>query len=811
MSRRAPPRDYDEPDEYYEMERERDRDRRHRRRDRDYEEDVEYRRRRSEPLVEDMERMHIRERPRRDFMEESFVSPRERDDAVHMRSREEVDMVSSEGSMPLGRDDYMRSSGPRRRPRPREVDEEDFILEERERHRGSRRHPRDVEEDLIFEERERRGDRRHRPEREREVEGDLLIDERERRRDRRYRPERPPEEDLVFEERIRERGNGRRRRSEPEFEEDEDLIVERERRRGSRRHPRDFEEDDLIIEDREIHRESRRHPERRSEDDLLFEEREKRHRRRRPEREFEEELLVEERGKHGGRRYHQNREVEDEEMLIRRKEREEPPLRRGWDSEIDIRSRERRREFEEEEKSHRPRPRPPPSRRVEVEEVLDDAPPGRRRGPIDVPTREFEEDDVIIRRKGKGPRPADRVDDEEIVMRERRERRRSVPSEDLKRELKDIRREAREQSLLDEELSVRSQFDSKPRPRDLEEAKEEISMRETKEKLRSRQPSPSLDSIHVPPIHQDVFTHHTHIDHEYKGARTPRGRSPEPRSRRGSFDEIDIHHRKMRGGRRSEERIVLKHRGSEDSLTPEDSISPTSGPALDFNDPWERGTINATRRRPEALEDESELSYSHGTSDALSMRDMEEDIMIESTRTLNKAPRGTDDWSVVHAPSPEDAIEMTGALDVVEVKPRNASVDEAEMGRVAQKVMDPKETRNDRWTEIAKRLIVREAIEQMGFEYEETRTSYYIFSYLQSTASSDSDSFWQQDDIDELIDLSDEIRSARRRRIRDIQRERDSVPDIRSRIRPVEMPPRARMVEKRMQDIRDRVWMDSRR
>jgi translation elongation factor EF-1alpha len=111
---------------------------------------------------------------------------------------------------------------------------------------------------------------------------------------------------------------------------------------------------------------------------------------------------------------------------------------------------------------------------------------------------------------------------------------------------------------------------------------------------------------------------------------------------------------------------------------------------------------------------------------------MEEEIMIESTRTMEKAPRGADDWSVVHAPSQEEAIEMTGALDVVEVQPRQVPVDEVEVGRVAQHVTEPEEMRNDRWTEITKKLIVREAIERMGFEYEETRTSYYIFSFLKS-------------------------------------------------------------------------------
>ncbi|CAG7977444.1 unnamed protein product [Penicillium nalgiovense] len=799
MSRRAPPRDYNEQDEFYEMEREPEREYRPRRRHHDYEDDVEYHRRRSEPLAEDMERMHIRERPRRDFMEESFAPPRARDDVVLMRSREEVDMVSPERYMPLDHDGaYRRPSGSRRRPRPRGVDEEDFIFDERERRRGTRRYPRDIEEDLIFMERQRREDGRHRPEREREDEDDPFIDEKGRHRDRRYRRERASEEDLLFEERARERGSGRRRRLEPEFEEDDELILERERRRGSRRHPQKFEEDDFIIEDREIHRGSRRHPERRSEDDLLFEDREKRHRRRRPEWEFDEDLLAEDRAKPGRRRHRPGREFEKEEMVVRRKEWEEPPLRRGWDSELDIQSRERRLEFEE-EPYRRPRPRPPPPQRVEVEEVLlDNAPSGRNRGPIDSPDQESEEDDVVIRRKDKGLRPVDRVGEEEIVIRGR-EKRRSVPSEDLQRELRGLRREDGEQIPLDEELSVRSQLDSKSRSRGLEEVNEEISIRKTKDKLPSRQPSPSLDSIHALPIRQeDLFTHDRNIDHGYKDARTPRVRSPEPRSRRGSFDEIDIHHRKMRGGRMSDESIALKHSDSDDSLAPEDSISPTSGPAVDFNDPWERETTTATRRRPKPLEDESELAYSRGIRDAPSMHDVEKDTMIESTRLVNKAPRGTDDWSVVHTPPPDEPIEMTGALDVVEVKPRHASVAEA-IGRISQQVTDPEETRNDRWTEIAKRLVVREAIEHMGFEYEETRTCYYIFSYLKS------------DDIDELVGLSDEIRSARRRRIRDIQRERASVPDLLPRTMPrVGMPPRARMIEKRMQDIRDREWVPRR-
>lgn len=720
----------------YEMERERERGRRPRRRDRVFEDDDEFRRRRSEPLAEDMQRMHIRELPRRDFMEESFAPPRERDEMVLRRSREERDSLSPEPFIPIDRDEMYMRPPPRRRHRPRGIDEDDLVFEERESRRGSRRHPRDLEEEFVVDERERHGDRRHRPERERDVDEELILEERGSRRDRRHRPMRVSEEDLIVESRERERDSHRRRRSEPQFEGDA-FIVEQERRQRDRR-PREFEEDEVIFEDREARRGSRRHPERRSEDDLLTEERERRQRRRRP-----------------------ARDIEEEEMFIRHKEREEPPLRRGWDSELDIRSRERRREFEE-EAHHRPRSRPP--RRVEVEEVtLDDAVPKRHRGPIERPEREFEDDDVIIRWKGKGPRPAGRPDDEELVLHERRERRRSVPSEDLERELRGHRREIREDIPLDGDTSIRSQFDPKSSARDLGDVEEEISIRQTKEKLPSRQPSPSLASIHVPPIHQDVFTHHRHIDHGKTVVDSSAKMSAhlkqairkilhlvcpvqncDPREvvlMRLTFTigrcpclssflpHTNIQFRKMRGGRMSEENIVLKHRDSDESLAPEDSISPTSGPALDFHDPWDGPTKVTPRRRAKPLDDESELDFSHEIKDVPAMREVKEDIVIESTRAMDKAPKVTDDWSVVHTP-PTEPIAMTGALDVVEVQPRQSPVDEVKVGRIAQQIKEPKETRNDRWTEIAKRLVVREAIEDMGFEYEETRTSYYIFSYL---------------------------------------------------------------------------------
>jgi hypothetical protein len=67
------------------------------------------------------------------------------------------------------------------------------------------------------------------------------------------------------------------------------------------------------------------------------------------------------------------------------------------------------------------------------------------------------------------------------------------------------------------------------------------------------------------------------------------------------------------------------------------------------------------------------------------------------------------------------------------------------------------------WTEITKDLVTREAIERLGYECEETEVFFYVLQYL---------SF---DEVQSLVDLSAKLRRARRRRIRDLAREREGV------------------------------------
>ncbi|KAI0019104.1 hypothetical protein F4780DRAFT_748484 [Xylariomycetidae sp. FL0641] len=92
-------------------------------------------------------------------------------------------------------------------------------------------------------------------------------------------------------------------------------------------------------------------------------------------------------------------------------------------------------------------------------------------------------------------------------------------------------------------------------------------------------------------------------------------------------------------------------------------------------------------------------------------------------------------------------------VEVDEVRDRRISIRES--SRPAAK------KRNDMWTEITKDLVVREAIERLGYDYEETEYFFYVMQYL------------AYEDVLELVKESDEIRRARRRRARELEWERD--------------------------------------
>ncbi|KAJ6155552.1 hypothetical protein N7470_006118 [Penicillium chermesinum] len=516
--------------------------------------------------------------------------------------------------------------------------------------------------------------------------------------------------------------------------------------------------------------------------------------------EQEDELVVEERERRGSRRPR----FEEEDVPPRRRER---GSHRGYDSELERRGSRLEDDRDEmvsrsSKRGHRPRRREP-----ELEELLDDDPAPELRS-VDPITKqrimqwqdqpgpdEIEEEDGLPP-PGAFPSGQEEFIDEEVAPRPR------------------IRPGSLPEAIEDEEIMIRR--DERSKRRGSSERDEAVARRSKRNSPQERMRTPE---VVMPPVHED-FPH----PEEYEPSRLPRAPSPGVPPTITSFEEVDVRRQSSRRGRKAEEDIALAR--EED----DESISPTSGP-VEFHNPFPHGDrprrrkprsrresesmaagssrIRGARDVPREL-DEQELDrvvnedivrarshVEHDPRDSASLvvksrsrrtRDMpggfeeddeeeddeEEEVEIHE-RSSRTRPRGNghvrdslDEWSVVRAPSKEDAAEMSGGLDIVEVAPRGASSadshsegDDEETEQSEHTGTQVSKDRDDeRWTEITKDLVVREAIERLGYEFEETRRSYYIFSFLESH------------DIDELVELSDVIRKARRRRIREMQRER---------------------------------------
>ncbi|KAK4239171.1 hypothetical protein C8A03DRAFT_43189 [Achaetomium macrosporum] len=92
---------------------------------------------------------------------------------------------------------------------------------------------------------------------------------------------------------------------------------------------------------------------------------------------------------------------------------------------------------------------------------------------------------------------------------------------------------------------------------------------------------------------------------------------------------------------------------------------------------------------------------------------------------------------------------------------REVEVEKVTDRRIAIRNSTPPPRRSETWTEITKDLVCREAIQEMGYEYEETEFFYYIVEYL------------AYEDVLRLVQLSDRIRAARKERAREIAWERE--------------------------------------
>ncbi|KAK2743371.1 hypothetical protein FQN55_007310 [Onygenales sp. PD_40] len=330
--------------------------------------------------------------------------------------------------------------------------------------------------------------------------------------------------------------------------------------------------------------------------------------------------------------------------------------------------------------------------------------------------------------------------------------------------------------------------------------REEIIIRRREE---SSSPSESSENspigpppIRAPPIHQDVITHHRHLDHGYEVVHRPRPPPPSETASGHDEDEIEIRRRRERNGRTYDDEIIIDRESNR--RRSRENFAPVPSPP---------------RRRPSPRrdhQDKDELIISHRTSrgsppnrernrDMVILRDRDEgirdrreaaDIREEAdyyNRHANESGRigeayngATKDWAIVDVPPGTKRVTMDGvggASQEVSWQRYNgvrrskflAEGDEyasdrervdRNRGRIGRRYIGVKDKRDGLWTEITKDLVVKEAIERRGYDYEETEYFYYIMAYM------------KYDDVADLVALSEEYRHARRERIREIQRER---------------------------------------
>jgi hypothetical protein len=81
----------------------------------------------------------------------------------------------------------------------------------------------------------------------------------------------------------------------------------------------------------------------------------------------------------------------------------------------------------------------------------------------------------------------------------------------------------------------------------------------------------------------------------------------------------------------------------------------------------------------------------------------------------------------------------------------------------------PRKKEKDMWTEVTKDLVLREAIDEMGYSCEETDDFFYVMEYLKyvccTTLIRSLPLTHAQEDVLQLVEMSDEIRRKRKLRI----------------------------------------------
>ncbi|KAI1475235.1 hypothetical protein F4774DRAFT_302039 [Daldinia eschscholtzii] len=361
----------------------------------------------------------------------------------------------------------------------------------------------------------------------------------------------------------------------------------------------------------------------------------------------------------------------------------------------------------------------------------------------------------------------------------------------------------------------RSPTPDKERERDL------IHLRIEREKERAPSPSPSPPPPPPPPpvirgptIEREVITHYRDIDHGLVRAKPPTPppppRTAPPQIKERDLDiDIDI--------RRSETDVDIRERTRSRSR-PRERPRPRRQPTY-----YDDDELLIERDHEIVRVDSRRRAHSAAPPPRPDYEDEAEYITdkIDSRGRMGEAWHGaTKDWTIVDVPPGTERVKMDGvggasaevtwqrysgvrrskfiperegtpisavsepirepirdrepsrererlSIQVYDKRERSrdrdVEVEEIQDRRISIRDGDraPPRKRSEMWTEITKDLVTREAIERMGYEYEETEWFFYVMQYL------------RYEDVLELVTVSDDIRRAKRRRAEEAQWSRD--------------------------------------
>lgn len=630
---------------------------------------------------------------------------------------------SAAGPLVVRDDKRDRESEYRPRPRngPREVEEREVIIAKGPR--SERMSDRDINierEELVYRTREPERPRT----REINIERDDIV----------YQPRpRDPEPQQIR--RVREDWEYRRPVREPEIERETIDIRERERERPRER---DYKEEEITIRRGSGSRERERP---------------------RPRPNTDQEIVIRRSSRSRERERPRQSDFREEDIIIRRDERdrERPRERdRGYEKdEIIIRRDERG--------GDRPRTRASSFDREIIKLRVDDREPRRAKSRAD-----FQEEDITIRRSER-ERPGRDSREEDLIIRRRdvsRETRRTMRSRSRSRDREDItiRHDDRGGRHRDEIIIRRDEKSPSPEPI-----------------YAPPMPPPEPEPIRAPPIHQEIITHHRHIDHGYSlfdlrrfrprlTASRLRNSCPSPSSCSSATKIAVSTQEHIRRDRNPPPVSATNHSTLQGRLT---GIPSGSRNGRHYDEDLiiterERERDGGRRRREEDHTPRRRRSpsvRSRGPYTSHDDLDIAEEADYYNSRAAERSYLGegyngaNKDWAIVDVPPGTKRVQMEGVGGAKEeitwqryngVR-RSKFVAEEEEYRGGGELMAPREReemhqgrrfvgekdpKEKMWTEITKDLVTEDAIKSMGYDFEETEFFYYVMSYLKYVSAS---------------------------------------------------------------------------